>query len=296
MDPMDTPPPQLKVAVPNKGRLADETVRLMSRAGIRLDYSHERKLFATAQNGRIQVMFLRAADIPEFIDDGVVHVGVTGLDIVEESGLDLEPLLDLGYGRCRLVVAVPDDSPIKAPKDYPKKLSVATTFPRTTKTYFDKHGIDTRIIKISGATEITPHLGVADIITDLTSSGSTLMMNNLREVDQILASTAHVVARRDARDGPAAEPIDNFVFTFESVIAARYKRYLLADVPRETLEEVRRFLPGIAGPTVVNIAGDPDTVAIQVVVDESEIYEAVVRLKRLGATGILVMPIDRMVA
>jgi ATP phosphoribosyltransferase len=293
---MDAPPERLKVALPNKGRLADEAVRLMSRAGLRLDYSHDRKLFATDKTGRIQALFLRAADIPEFLHDGVVHVGITGLDIVQESGFPLEPLLDLGFGRCRLVVAVPDESPIRHPDDLPKKLSVATSFPRITKKYFDERGIDARIIHIGGAAEITPHLGVADLITDLTSTGSTLLMNGLREVDQILSSTAHVVARKDAKNSDAAELIDNFVFTFESVISARHKRYLLADVPTDTLDEVRRFLPGIAGPTVVNIAGDPDTVAIQVVVDESEIYEAVVRLKRLGGKGILVMPIDRMVA
>lgn len=293
---MQQAPDPLKVAIPNKGRLADETIRLMSRAGIRLDYSHERKLFATAHSGKIQVLFLRAADIPEFLDDGVVHLGITGLDIVQENGRHLEPLLDLGYGRCRLVVAVPEESKIQGPGDLPKTLSVATSFPRVTKRYFEAHGIEARIIPISGAAEITPHLGVADLITDLTSTGSTLMMNGLREVDQILSSTAHIVAHENARQGPKREMIDDFVFTFESVIAARHKRYLLADVPRDKVDEIRTFLPGIAGPTVLEIAGDPDTVAIHVVVTEPEIYDAVVRLKRLGGKGILVMPIDRMVA
>lgn len=292
---MHEPPEQLKVAIPNKGRLADETIRLMSRAGIRLDYSHERKLFATAHSGRIKVLFLRAADIPEFLDDGVVHLGITGLDIVKENGRNLEPLLDLGYGRCRLVVAVPEESPIRNADDLPKQLTVATSFPHVTKRYFDDRGVAARIIPISGAAEITPHLGVADLITDLTSTGSTLMMNGLREVDEILSSTAHIVAHENARTGPFKEMIEDFVFTFQSVIAARHRRYLLADVPRDKVDEIRSFLPGIAGPTVLEIAGDPDTVAIHVVVSEPEIYDAVVRLKRLGGKGILVMPIDRMV-
>lgn len=289
---MDT----LKIAIPNKGRLSEESLRLLSRAGIRLDFSHERKLYATAQGGRIQVLFLRAADIPEFVSDGVVHVGITGLDIVGETGAEVEPLMDLGFGSCRLVVAVPDDSPVQKASDIPKKVNVATSFPNLTKRYFEGLGIEARVIPVSGATEITPHIGVADLITDLTSTGSTLVMNGLREVDTILKSTAHVIARKDAAAGPFGKAIADLVFALESVVNAAHKRYLLADVPKVALDEIRSFLPGIAGPTVVEIAGDPDTVAIHVVVDDDQIYEAVARLKGLGGRGILVMPIDRMVA
>lgn len=286
----------LKIAIPNKGRLSEESVRLLERAGIRLDFSHERKLFASARDGRIQVLFLRAADIPEFVADGVVHLGVTGLDIVREEKADVETLMDLRFGKCRLVVAVPEESRIRTADDLPARVTVATSFPNLTRTYFAERNVDAKVISVSGATEITPHIGVADLITDLTSTGSTLVMNGLREVDTILKSTAHVIAKPGAEDGPYGGAIADLLFALESVIAARHKRYLLADVPKAALPEVREFLPGIAGPTVVEIAGDPDTVAIHVVVDEADIYDAVGRLKRLGGRGILVMPIDRMVA
>ncbi len=273
----------VKIAIPNKGRLSEETLSLL-------------KLFATARDGTIQVLFLRAQDIPEFVADGVVHLGVTGLDIVAEAGRKVETLLDLGYGSCRLCVAVPEDAKVKTAKDYPRKVTVATSFPNLTKKYFEERKIKARIIPVSGATEITPHIGIADMITDLTSTGSTLVMNGLREVDTILKSTAHVIGAPGVRKGPYGKLVQDLLFALESVVAARAKRYLLADVPRSELDEIRRFLPGIAGPTVVEIAGNPNMVAIHVVVDEDEIYDAVARLKKLGARGILVMPIDRLVA
>ena len=290
------PRTQLKVAVPNKGRLSEETLELLKRAGVRLDFSHERKLFATARGGAIQVLFLRAQDIPEFVADGVVHLGITGQDIIAESGRELTEVLDLQFGSCRLVVAVPEDSNVHSKDDLPRKTTVATSFPNLTRRYFQEKGIEARIIPVSGATEITPHIGVADMITDLTSTGSTLVMNGLREVDTIVRSTARVITAKGPKDAAITKAIEDLAFALKSVVAARKKRYLLADVPRKTLDEIRTFLPGIAGPTVVEIAGDPNTVAIHVVVDEEEIYDAVARLKRLGGRGILVMPIDRLVA
>lgn len=288
----------LKIAVPNKGRLSESTIDLLKQAGLRLDYSHERSLFATTANGRFKVLFLRAADIAEFVADGVAHVGITGADIIHESGraADLDELLDLRFGRCRLVVAVPEESNIRTPQDIPDGAAVATSFPRSTRAYFDALGKPVRIIPVSGATEITPHLGVADLVTDLTSTGSTMLMNGLREIDQIIDSTARVIAsKKTLADGNRAD-IEEFVFALQSVIAAAKKRYLLADVPTDQLEEIRTFLPGLEGPTVVNIVGRDDMVAIHVVVDEDTIFESVSKLKRLGGKGILVMPIDRMVA
>ncbi|MBW3582138.1 MAG: ATP phosphoribosyltransferase [Euryarchaeota archaeon] len=286
----------LKIAVPNKGRLSEQCLDLFTRAGIRLDYSHERKLFAEAREGRIKVLFLRAQDIPEFVADGVAHLGVTGHDIIAESGRPLDELIDLGFGSCRLVLAVPEESPIRTVEDLPKRVTCATSFPALTKAWFEARKVEARVIPVSGATEITPHLGIADVITDLTSTGSTLVMNGLREVDTLLRSSARLVATPGLGDGSMGREIEEFVFALRSVIAARGKRYLLADVPRTVLDEIRAFLPGIAGPTVVDVIGDEDMVAIHVVVDEAIIYDAVARLKRIGARGILVMPIDRMVA
>lgn len=285
----------LRLAIPNKGRLSDDAVDLLRRAGVTLQGSSERRLFATALDGRLQVLFVRARDIPAYVAAGTVDCGMTGLDVVKESGVKVRDLLDLRFGKCRLVFAVPQDLPAKGPKDVADGARIATTYPNLTKAYFAKAKRRVRIVGVSGACEVAPMLGVADAITDLASSGSTLAMNHLREVTTILSSTCRLIA--PPRTAPEAkEELDRLRFALDSVLAARGKRYLLADVPRRTLKEIQSFLPGVAGPTVVDIAGHPDLVAIQVVVDEDEVYDAVARLKALGGRGILVMPIDRMVA
>ena len=285
----------LRLAIPNKGRLSDDAVDLLKRAGVTLQGSSDRRLFATALDGRLQVLFVRARDIPAYVAAGTVDCGMTGLDVVKEDGVKVRDLLDLRFGKCRLVLAVPQEHPAKGPKDLADGARVATTYPNLTKAYFAKAKRKVRIVGVSGACEVAPMLGVADAITDLASSGSTLAMNHLREVTTILQSTCRLIA--PPRTDPAVkEELDRLRFALASVLAARGKRYLLADVPRKALAEISRFLPGVAGPTVVDIAGKKDVVAIQVVVDESEVYDAVARLKALGGQGILVMPIDRMVA
>jgi ATP phosphoribosyltransferase len=283
------------LAVPNKGRLSEEAIDLLRRAGIVLQGSSERQLFANALGGRLQVLFLRAQDIPEFVADGTVDAGMTGLDVVRESGVDVRRRLDLGFGRCRLVLAVPEASPVKSPKDIKAGTRIATSFPNLAKKHFARLNRKVRIVPVSGACEVTPMLGVADAIVDLTSSGSTLAMNSLREAGTLMESSCHLIAARKVHRAVSDE-LDRLQFALESVIAAAGKRYLLADLPRKSLKEVQTFLPGVAGPTVVDIAGKPDMVAIQVVVDEAEIYDAVHRLRKLGGHGILVVPIDRMVA
>lgn len=284
----------LRIAIPNKGRLAEETLDLLRRAGIPVQSPEDRKLFATALNGRLQILFLRGRDIPQFVAAGTVDAGITGLDTVEEAGDLVERRIDLGFGACRLVFAVPQDKPWRGPKELPDNARIATSFPRLTKQYFAALGKSVRIVEVSGACEVTPTLGVADAITDLTQTGSTLATNHLREADTILRSTAWLIAAPGLTGQPKDE-LERLQFALESVMAARGKRYLLADLPRVALKEAQSFLPGVAGPTVVEIAGNPSLVAIQVVVDEAEIYDAVHRLRGLGASGILVVPIDRMV-
>jgi ATP phosphoribosyltransferase len=294
MTPAPPPPRPLRLAVPNKGRLSEDAIDLLHRAGIALQGSSDRKLFASALGGRLQILFLRAQDIPEFVADGTVDAGMTGLDVVKESGADVRVRLDLGFGSCRLVLAVPEGSPVRGPKDLPAGARIATSFPNLTQAHFARLRRKVKVVPVSGACEVTPMLGVADAIVDLTSSGSTLAMNHLREAGTLLASSGRLIAGR--RVAPEVrDELDRLQFALQSVLAAAGKRYLLADLPRKALKEVQSFLPGVAGPTVVDIAGKPDLVAIQVVVDEAEIYDAVHRLKQLGGSGILVVPIDRMV-
>ncbi len=284
----------IKLAVPNKGRLNERSVEILERAGLELEDGGERKLYASVKNGDLSVMFLRAQDIVKFVHKGAVDMGITGWDLVLESGLDVHKLMDMGFGRCRLSVAVPENMGIDEVEDIPEGSIVATSFPGMTQRYFKKKGKKVEITTISGAAEVTPHLGVADFIVDLVSSGSTLKINHLKEIAVIAESQAVLIASKEAMKVKRTD-MEELASAIKSVMDAERKRYLMADVPVTSLDKVRGFLPGIAGPTVMNIAGREDVVAIHVVVDKAEIYQSVNRLKRLGATGILIVPIDRMV-
>jgi ATP phosphoribosyltransferase len=291
----DTSQSAVSIAVPNKGRLSEQTVQLLRRAGLNVETGGSRQLFARAWDGRVRVLFVRAQDIPEFVADGRVDLGVTGLDLVAESGAKVRRLVDLGFGACRLVLAVPEKTGVRRLQDLPKDLSVATSFPRLTREYLKKKGKRAKIIPVSGATEVMPHLGVADAVTDLTATGSTLAMNELVEVASLLKSTAWLIANPKAMRNGKRETMDDLRFALESVVAARAKRYLMMDVPTNALQEVRKIVPGIAGPTVMDLYGNDKMKAVHVVVDEAEVYDVTRRLKRVGARGILVVPIDRMV-
>ena len=284
----------LKLAVPNKGRLNERTLELLRQAGLEIENGGERKLYAHVKNGDISVMFLRAQDIVRFVHKGAVDMGVTGWDLVLESELDVKKMLDLNYGRCRLSVAVPESMGVCGTDDVPNGAIVATSFPNMARKFFEEHGKEVEIATVSGAAEVTPHLGVANLIVDLVSSGSTLKTNNLREIAVIAESQAVLIASKKSFASKEREMTD-LASAIQSVIAAEGKRYLMADVPTDALDEIRAFLPRVAGPTVMNIVGREDIVAIHVVVDKSCIYDSVNRLKRLGATGILIVPIDRMV-
>lgn len=284
----------LRIALPNKGRLSEKALDLFETAGLKAEFSSARAL--VAQLGPdFQAIFVRATDIPEFVADGAADLGVTGADLVSESGREVVEVLDLGFGRCRLAVAVPEDSEIRKATDIPAGSRVATSFPGITRAFFRELGIDIEVAPVSGATEIAPHLGVADVIVDLVSSGSTLRVNRLREVTTILESTARVIANREVVADPARNPsLQEVVTALESVLRAQAKRYLMANVPRNKLDEVREVLPGINGPTIVEVADSGDWVAAHGVVEADRVYQTIARLKALGAEGILVTKIERL--
>jgi ATP phosphoribosyltransferase len=214
---------------------------------------------------------------------------------VAESGRRITELLDLGFGRCRLAVAVPESSAITAPEDLAQGTRIATSFPAVTRRFFGELGIDIEIAPVSGATEIAPHLGVADVIVDLVSTGSTLRVNRLREVGTILESTARVVASPKSLESPERRPaVDEVIAALESVLRARARRYLMANVRRDRLDEVRKVIPGINGPTIVEILDGSEWVAAHAVVEADRVYQTIARLKNLGAEGILVTRIERL--
>jgi len=285
----------LKIAIPNKGRLLDDTLSIMKRAGLGVRSSDPRQLSAPTVRSEFSVIRLRTTDIPNFVAKKVAQVGITGLDIVEEMGDDLEVVVPFDFGGCKLVVAVPEDSGWSSVADLPDSFSVATSFPSLTERFFTKNGKTVEVVTVDGACEAAPSMGIASVIVDLVSSGKTLMMNRLKVIDTVLESSAVLVAPKDLGAEERVR-VDELAEAFSSVMRARTKRYLLANVPRSALDEIRSFLPGLNGPTVVDILDHPDKVAIHVAIDEKEIYESVIRLKQLGGEGILILPVDRMVA
>jgi ATP phosphoribosyltransferase len=285
---------RIRIALPNKGRLSERSLQLFEQAGLKPDFRADRALVASLGDD-FQAIFVRAADIPEYLADGAADLGVTGLDLVEESGRDVEPILDLGFGRCRMVVAVRDESSANRASDVPAGTRVATSFPRIASRYFEALGIPIEIAPVSGSTEIAPHLGIADVIVDITSTGSTLRVNGLREIDTILDSSARLVARKESLTDPAKQgTIQDLATAVESVLRARKKRYLMANVPRAKLEEVRQVIPGLSGPTIVEVLDSGSWVAAHAVVDADAVYQSIARLKALGAEGILVTRIERL--
>ncbi|MFW5974036.1 MAG: ATP phosphoribosyltransferase [Natrialbaceae archaeon] len=281
----------MRLAIPNKGRLHDPAVDLLDRAGIRVLDGEDRQLYADTVDPDITVLFARAADIPEYIADGAADLGITGFDQAQEADCDVvEPLLDLEFGQCRIVVAAPENGEITDIADLDGK-TVATEFPHIARTHFEAAGVEPEIVEVSGATELTPHVEMADAIVDITSTGTTLAVNRLAILEEVLASSVRLFAHPDRVDDAKVQQI---VTALESVLAASGKRYLMMNVARADLDAVRDVIPGLGGPTVMDIAGSDD-VAVHVVVDEREVFEVINDLKRVGATGILVTEIERLV-
>jgi ATP phosphoribosyltransferase len=281
----------LKIALPNKGRLSDEVRELFNDAGLEVRVRGERALTASL-GGEFEAIFVRAQDIPEFVADGAADAGVTGWDLVCESGRELDMLMDLEFGRCRLVVAAREESGIQKLEDIQDGVRVASSFTRITQEFFSQRGQTVKVVPVSGATEIAPHLGIADIIVDLTSTGSTLKMNGLREVGTIVQSSARLIGRKGHAPEAAAR-LEELRQALGSVLAARGKRYLMANVPRRVLPNVNEVLPGLNGPTVVDVQGG-DFVAVHAVVPARNIYRTINALKALGCQGILVTRIERL--
>jgi ATP phosphoribosyltransferase len=288
-----------RIALPNKGRLADDTRELFNDAGLEVRARGDRALTASL-GGLFEAIFVRAADIPEFVADGAADLGVTGWDLVSESERDVVSLLDLELGRCRLSVAATDDSAVEHVDDICDGARVATAFPRLTSRYFAERGRPVAIVPVSGAAEITPHLGIADVIVDLVSTGSTLRVNGLREIATVMTSSARLIAPRttaetiDEPDTAMAE-VRGLVAALESVFRAKGQRYVMANVPRRLLDDVRRVLPGLGGPTVVDVLNGGEMVAVHAVVPAMSIYQTIGNLRAIGATGLLVTRIERLV-
>ncbi|BDH78700.1 MAG TPA: ATP phosphoribosyltransferase [Methanothermobacter sp.] len=285
---------KIKMAIPSKGRISEPTIRLLEKAGIGLKDTLKRRLFSQTEHPNIEIMFTRATDIPEFVADGAADLGITGLDLIMERGSNVKILEDLKFGRAKLVLAAPEDSNIKDPQDIKDGLIIATEFPRLTSQYLKEKGINAEIIELSGSTEIAPFIGVADLIADLTSTGTTLKMNHLRIVDTILESSVKLIANHESYH-KKKKLIEEVRTGIKGVLDAQSKKLVMLNVNQNQLEAVKKVIPGMTGPTVSKVLSDDGIVAVHAVVDEKDVFKVVNELKRVGAKDILVVPIERII-
>ena len=282
---------RLKLAIQKSGRLHDDSMRLLKEAGIDIG-NGVNKLKAEATNFPLELFFLRDDDIPQYVEDGVADIGFVGENVVYEKAKKVEVAYSLGFGKCRLSFAVRKNENFTGP-GYLTGKKIATSYPVLVQAYLDKNGIKAEIHEISGSVEIAPGIGLADIICDLVSSGSTLFMNGLKEAETILDSQAVLIKRKAL--APEAEAIlQKLLFRVESVKKAKRNKYVLLNAPNNNLEKIISLLPGMKSPTVVALA-TPGWSSVHSVIDESDFWEIIEQLKLAGAEGILVVPIEKMI-
>lgn len=282
---------RLSLAVPSKGRMAQPALELCAAAGLAFEVS-ERALVVPCSNAPVDLLLVRADDIPEYVQDGVVDGGITGANLVVEHGADVVELAPLGFGRCRLDAAVPEDSAYEQIADL-AGLRIATSHPVTALLKFEELGVAVTLVEVSGSVEVAPRLGLADAIVDLVSTGSTLAANGLRPVGTLLSSQAVLIGRREPREG-REELLARLQLMLTGVVAARRRRYLMMNAPEDALAAIRAVLPGMGSPTVLPLA-DEGMIAVHAAVDVDRVWELLPRLKELGASSILVVPVERLV-
>lgn len=285
---------KIKIAIPSKGRISEPSINILEKAGLGLIDKNNRRLISKTYNNDIEVMFARASDIPVFVHDGVVDMGITGMDLIEESESDVLELLDLRFGQTKLVIAAPDESNINSINDITTDLTIASEFPTLTKKYLKKHDFDLKIVKLSGSTEAAPFIGVADLISDLTSTGTTLKMNHLKIIDTILESSIVLITNKENYEKKKIL-IDAVNTSIKGVLDAERKKLIMMNVKEKDLNKVKDVMPSMAGPTVSEVLSKEKTVAVQAVINEDEVFELVNDLRTAGAKDILVVPIERII-
>ena len=286
----------LRLAVPNKGRLREPSLRLLREAGLSFE-QNERALSVKVRNAGVELLFARAEDVGYMVADGVADLGITGRDLLQEvgrSGPKPAELTPLGFGRCALTVAVPVQSGLEQVQDFAGR-RIATSHPNLTQRFFDEQEPPVKIVQMRGSVEVAPKMGVADAVADLVSTGSTLMVNGLRPVLTILESEA-VLAGGGGPPAASGNPAEALAVrtALESVVEGRRRRYLLLNAPRESLDRITGLIPGLEAPTVVPLA-EEGMVAVHSVVERDEVWNLLPRLKEAGGRDILVLPVGQLV-
>ena len=281
----------LRIAVQSKGRLFDDTMNLLAEADIKVSAS-KRTLLVQSSNFPLEVLYLRDDDIPQSVASGVADIGVVGENEFVERGEDADIISRLGFSKCRLSLAIPKEI------DYPgiewfNGKKIATSYPGILRHFMEKHGINTEIHVITGSVEISPGIGLADGIFDIVSSGSTLVSNNLCEVEIVMQSEALLIGNKNLDDEKKAT-LQEMLFRFEAVRSAEDKKYVRMNAPKARLQEIIDVLPGLKSPTIIPLADD-DWCSVHTVLDQKRFWEIIGKLKEMGAQGILVTPIEKMI-
>lgn len=282
---------QLKLATQRKGRLTDHSIGLLKQIGLSFE-SYGQRLFSRARNFPLSILYTRDDDIPEYVELQTVDLGIVGRNLVHEQNADVEEIFALGFGYCQLVIAVPKDSNIESPADL-MNARIATSFPESARKFFDELGGHPEIVSISGSVEVAPALGVADAIVELTATGSSLQLNDLRPIHTVMESEAVLVANKASLADPTKrEQIDRLLLRISAVDAASKYKYIMMNAPESALTSIRKVLPGLKAPTVIPLA-DPGWVAIHTAIREDEFWEKIEQLRAAGASEILVSSLDK---
>jgi len=283
---------QLKLAIQRSGRLTDHTLDLLRHIGLDFE-SYGQRLFSKARNFPLSILFARDDDIPDYVGLNTVDLGIVGRNLVHEQGIDVVELLPLGYGYCSLVIAVPGDSDVTSPMDL-LNAKIATSYPRSAQRYFESIGGSPEIITISGSVEVAPALGLAEAIVELTATGSSLQLNDLRAIHTILESEAVLIANPASMDDPARrENIERLVLRMKAVEAARRFKYVMMNAPIANLDQIKDVLPGLKAPTVIPL-DIPGWVAVHAAIEEDVFWDKIEQLRRAGASEILVSSLDKL--
>lgn len=282
---------KIRIAIQKSGRLSEKSLDILKEAGINLT-NGSRKLRSVAALFPLEVIYLRDDDIPQYVEDGVAHIGIVGENEFAEKACEVDLIERLGYSRCRLSIAIPKHEDYEGLESLEGK-RIATSYPVILRNYLDKQGIKADIHVISGSVELAPSIGMADAIFDIVSSGSTLISNGLKEVEVIMRSEAVIISHRNL-DPEMKQILDELLFRVRSVMAARNNKYILLNAPNENLQDIVEALPGMKSPTIMPLA-DEGWSSVHSVLSEKEFWAVIDRLKELGAQGILVIPIEKMI-
>ena len=282
----------LKLAVQKDGRLTNDTLGFLRKSGLEFE-SYKQKLFSICRNFPLEILYVRDDDIPNYVASGTVDLGILGQNILNEERPKVKKLLNLRYGFCSLMVAVPKDSDVKDLADLKRK-TIATSFPESTKKFFKEKNIPVEVVRISGSVEITPALGVAQAVVDLTSTGSTLALNDLKMLTKIYDSEAVLVANDQSLINGRKNLIDKLITRFKGVLSAKDYRYVMMNAPQKILPKLKKILPGLKSPTISPLAKE-GWISVQTVIKEEVFWETIEKLKRVGVQGIIVLPIEKMI-